>query len=86
MPDHFPHFSIHSNSAPDLGHWSYLAYDYKNFNQSKFLDDYLSLDFTFLDADGHAVNHNFDKFLSLLNQLIDKHCPKKKLNKKILET
>ena len=83
--DHFPHFSIHSNSAPDLGHCSYLAYDYKNFNQSKCLDDYLSLDFTFLDGYGHAVNHNFDKVLSLLNQLIDKHCPKKKLNKKSLK-
>ena len=85
ISDHFPQFSILSNSAPDYNYCSYFVYDYINFNQAKFLDQYLNMDFAFLDAEDHAVNQNFDKFLSHLNQLIDEHCPKKKLTKKSLK-
>ena len=43
------------------------------------------MDFTFLNADDGNVDTKFDNFLGNVNQLIGKHCPKKKLNKKSLK-
>ena len=85
ISDHFPQFSIFNNSAPDYNNSSYFVYDYKNFDESKFLDEYLNMDFAFLNTDDQTVDHKFDKFLSNLNQLVEKHCPKKKLNKSSLK-
>ena len=43
------------------------------------------MDFEVLNANSHTVNHKFNNFLGNLNQLVSKHCPKKKLNKKALK-
>ena len=85
ISDHFPQFSIFNNSAPIYDNSSYFVYNYKNFDESRFLDDYQKMDFAFLNADDSTVNHKFDEFLTNLNHLVDKHCPKKKLNKKALK-
>ena len=34
--------------------------------------------------DDSTANYKFDEFLTNVNQLVDKHCPKKKLSKKSL--
>ena len=85
ISDHFPQFSIFNNSAPIYDNSSYFVYNYKKFDEARFLDDYQKMDFAFLNADDSTVNHKFDEFLTNLNQLVDKHCPKMKLNKKALK-
>ncbi len=85
ISDHFPQFSIIRNSAPDYTNCYNLVYDYKNFDQSQFLDDYQNMDFNFLDSEEQNVNSKFNEFLENLNLLVNKHCPKKKLSKKALK-
>ena len=85
ISDHFPQFSILQNSAPDYNNTSYYIFDYKNFDSSKFLDDYQNMNFDFLETDDLTTDNKFGKFLEDLNNLVDSHCPKKKLNKKSLK-
>ena len=62
ISDHFPQFSILKNSAPDFTNSSHLVYDYKNFNQSQFLNEYQNMDFGFLDSAEQNVDGKFDEF------------------------
>ena len=64
---------------------SYFAYDYKTFDKAKFLADYNELDISFLDDESQHLNVKFNTFLLNLHDLINKHCPKKKLNKQALK-
>ena len=49
ISDHLPQFAIMNGSTPDYKNTSYIAYDYRNFDGSKFLADYVNLDSSFLD-------------------------------------
>ena len=84
ISDHFPEFSILRTSALDFSNCSHLVYDYKKFDQSQFLSEYQNMDFGFLDSVEQNVDSKFDEFLGNLSHLVNKHCPKKKLNKKTL--
>ena len=85
ISDHLPQFAIVAENAPDYKNSSYFAYDYKNFDGAKFLADYKETETSFLNSDSLDLNDKFETFLSGLNILITKHCPKKKLNKKSLK-
>ena len=81
ISDHLPQFAILSENAPDYKTSSYFAYDYKTFDEAKFLADHKEKDSSFLDDGSQDLNGNFDTFLLNLHNLVNKHCPKKKLNK-----
>ena len=85
ISDHLPQFAILSENAPDFKTSSYFAYDYKTFDEAKFLADYKELDISFLDDESQHLNVKFNTFLLNLHDLINKHCPKKKLNKQALK-
>ena len=44
ISDHLPQFAILNGSTPDYKKTSYTAYDYRNFDASKFLADYVNLE------------------------------------------
>ena len=85
ISDHLPQSAILSENAPDFKTSSYFAYDYKTFDEAKFLADYKELDTSFLDDKSQHLNVKFNTFLLNLHDLINKHCPKKKLNKQALK-
>ena len=64
---------------------SYFSYDYKAFDEAKFLADYKEMDTSFLDDGSQDLNGKFDTFLLNLHNLVNKHCPQKKLNKRALK-
>ena len=85
ITDHFPQFCIISDQAPEYNKCSYYAHDYRKFDQAKFLNEYMDLDFSFLETNDNNLNHRFDTFLASVCQLVNKHCPKKKINKNTLK-
>ena len=85
ISDHLPQFAILSENAPDYKTSSYFSYDYKTFDEAKFLADYKEMDTSFLDDGSQDLNGKFDTFLLNLHNLVNKHCPKKKLNKRALK-
>ena len=85
ISDHLPQFAVLSESAPDYKVISYFAYDYRNFDEAKFLAEYANHEKSFLSNEGTSLDIKFEKFLLNLQCLIENHCPKKKLNKKALK-
>ena len=85
ITDHFPQFCIISDQAPEHNKCSHYAHDYRKFDQAKFLNEYVDLDFSFLETNDNNLNHRFDTFLASVCQLVNKHCPKKKINKNTLK-
>jgi len=85
VSDHFPQFSTFKNHAPEYNNSSYFASNCNTSEVSQLLDDYLKMDFIFLDSEDYTVDLRCDKFLTALNQLVAKHCPKKRLNKNSLK-
>ena len=85
ISDHLPQFAILYDNAPEYKTSSYYAYDYKNFNEGKFLSDYNDIERSFLNDNDIDVNQKFEIFLFKLHNLVDKHLPKKKLSKKALK-
>ena len=85
ISDHLPQLAILSENAPDYKTSSYFAYDYKTFDEAKFLADHREMDTSFLDDGNQDPNGKFDTFLLNLHNLVNKHCPKKTLNKRALK-
>ena len=85
ISDHLPQFAVLKDKAPEYRNGSYFAYDYRRFDKTKFLSDYSDIEKSYLNDKGTDLNAKFDKFLLKLHDLINKHCPKKKLSKKILK-
>ena len=85
ISDHLPRFAVLSENAPDFKTSSYFSYDYKAFDEAKFLADYKEMDTSFLDDGSQDLNGKFDTFLLNLHNLVNKHCPQKKLNKRALK-
>ena len=67
ISDHLPQFAIFSNKKPDYSKQSYFSYKYNNFNQEHFINDYTTINFTFLCEDNIDINAKFDKFLLNVN-------------------
>ena len=85
ISDHLPQFAIVNNSAPDYNNISYFVYDYSKFDETKFRTEYSEIQTAYLNDDSVDLNVKFDRFMHDIHSLINKHCPKKKLNKKALK-
>ena len=85
LSEHLPQLSILSDDKPDYTTTSHYTYDYKNFDAVKCLADYNEMDTTVLEDGGLDLNEKFDNFLLNLHTLVNKHCTKKKLNRKALK-
>lgn len=78
---YLPQFAILYGNTPEYKTSSCFAYDYKNFDEAKFLADYKDIEKSFLNDDAIDLNQKFDIFLINLHNLIDKHYPKKNYQK-----
>eukprot|EP00794_Sanderia_malayensis_P013289 gene13290-14664_t len=85
ISDHLPQFAIRKGNAPDYKNMSCYAHDYRQFDERNFTSDYSEFDASYLNDQNTDLNSKFDTFLLNLHILIEKHCPKKKLNKKMLK-
>ena len=82
ITDHFPQFLILKNTCIYWNEYKSFKNDYSKFNEEKFLDDFNNIDFAYLDNSDLDVNNNFEKFLSDLNTLTNKHAPLRWQNRK----
>ena len=82
---HLPQFAVLKDKAPKYKNKSHFEYDYRTFDKTKFLSDYSDIERSYLSDESTDLNTKFDKFLRSLHDLINKHCPKKKLSKKVLK-
>ena len=85
ISDHLPQFAIFSNKKPDYSKQSYFSYKYTNFNQERFINDYITINSTFLCDDNIDVNVKFDMFLLNVHKLVNNHCPKQNIGKRALK-
>ena len=85
ISDHLPQFAIRKGNAPDYKNMSYFAHDYRQFNERNFMSDYAEFDVSYLNDENTDLDAKFDTFLLNLHILIEKHCPEKKLNKKMMK-
>ena len=85
ISDHLPQFTVLYNNAPEYKTSSFHVYDYKNLNEENFISDYKDVERSYLNDKEIDINRKFETFLYKLHNLVDKHCPKKKLSKKALK-
>ena len=85
ISNHLPQFCVISDFTCGYKNLSYSSYDYSRFDANKFLADYADMDFSFFADNNIFLNDKFDNFLVNLYNLVNKHCPKKRLNKKRLK-
>ena len=82
VADHFPQFLIVKKAVLTIKNLSYYQHDYSKFDQERFLADFQSLNFDYLNENHSDVNAKFNRFLANLDELVKKHAPLKKLSKK----
>ena len=85
ISEHLPQFAILKYNAPEFKNTSYFAHDYRKFDEASSLSEYSELDISYLNDDSTDLNIKVDTFFLNLDNLIKKHCPKKKLNMKMLK-
>ena len=85
ISDHLPQFAILKDNAPEYKNTSYFAQDFRKFDEASFLSECSELDISYLNDESTDLNKKVDTFLRNLDKLIKKHCPRKKLNKKMLK-
>lgn len=85
ISDHLPQFANLKDNAPEFKNTSKFAHDYRKFHEASFLSEYSELDISYLNDESADLNIKVDTFLLNLDNLIKKHCPKKRLNKKMLK-
>ena len=61
---------------------SYFQHDFSNLNAENLLNDFENLDLAFLNDGALDINAKFNRFLSVLDELVDTHAPLKKLTKR----
>ena len=85
VADHFPQFlMIVKKVVLSIKNLSYYQRDHSKFDQERFLADFQSLNFDYLNENHSDVNTKFNRFLANLDELVKKHAPLKKLTKNIL--
>ena len=85
IADHFPQFLVVRKAGITNKTLSYYQHDYSRFDQEKFLGDFNNLNFDYLNVTQNDVNAKFNRFLADLDEIVKKHAPLKKLNKKDLK-
>ena len=82
ITDHFPQFLIVKHAAISYTNLSYYQHDFSKLNSENLLNDFENFDLSFLNDITLDVNGKFDRFLSILNELVKTHAPLKKLTKR----
>ena len=84
VSDHLPQFHIcpiESKTSPQK-HNIYRR-NWSNFNRESFVQDFSIVDWNAtINTELNDANHSFEAFNSKINELIDKHAPKRKLSNK----
>ena len=84
ISDHFPQFLVLKNAKiPHLQTRS-LKYDYSSLSERNFLEDFNKLNLNYTN-DASDIDTNYDKFLSDLTLLVNKHAPSRLITKRELE-
>ena len=85
VADHFPQFLIVRKAVFANKTQSYYQHDYSKFDPDKFLADFNSLNFAYLDDNQSNASANFSRFLGNVDEIVKKHAPLKKLTKNDLK-
>ena len=85
ISDHLPPFAIRKCNAPYYKNMSYFAHDYRQFDERNCMSDFPEFDVSYLNDGNTDLDTKFDTFLLNLHILIEKHCPEKKLKKKMMK-
>ena len=82
ITDHFPQFLIIKHAGISYKKLQYYQHDFSRFNADDLLNDFKSLDLTFLNDNSLDVDAKFNRFLSILDELVKTHAPLRKLSKR----
>ncbi len=82
IADHFPQFLTVKKVVSSNKTMSYYHHDYSKFDQERFLEDFNNLNFDYLNDNQSDINSKFNRFLAILEGIVEKHAPLKKLTKK----
>ena len=82
ITDHLPQFLIVKHAVISYKSSSYYQHDFSKLNAENLLKDFENLDFAFLNDSVLDVNAKFNRFLSILNELVKSHAPLKNLTKR----
>ena len=82
LTDHLPNFLIINKFSHLPSKTNIFKRDYSHFNDSDLVDEIRSIDWSTILLDSHDVNALFNSFYSNLSNIVDKHVPLKKLQKK----
>ena len=85
VADHFPQFLVVRKAGIVNKTQSYYQHDYSKFDQGKFLKDFNSLNFEYLNDNQSNVSAKFSRFLVNVDEIVKKHAPLKKLTKNDLK-
>ena len=87
VSDHLPQFLImplKNNSIPKQ--YNNFIRDIKQINEDKLITVIRNVNWdNLLDNRRNDLNHSFNKFMTTINKIIDKHAPLRKANKKELK-
>ena len=84
ISDHFPQFLILKNAKIPRLQTRTLKYDYSSINERNFLKDFNKLSLNYIN-DASDIDTNYDKFLSDLTLLVNKHVPSRMITKRELK-
>ena len=82
LTDHLPNFLIINKFSHLPSKTNIFKRDYSHFKDSDLVDEIRSIDWSTILLDSHDVNALFNSFYSNLSNIVDKHVPLKKLQKK----
>ena len=82
ITDHFPQFMMLKNTHVRYNNCESFEYENSRFKEDKFLDDFIQIDFTYLENDDLDVSNKFDRFLKDLNTLTNQYAPIKRRSRK----
>ena len=82
ITDHFPQFLIIKQAGLSYKNCSYFKHDFSKLNEENLVNDFASLDQSYMNDSNSDINTKFNRFLSSLDELIKNHAPLKKLSER----
>ena len=82
ITDHFPQFLILKHAGISYKDLQYYQHDFSRFNADDLLNDFNNLDLAFLNDNSLDVDAEFNRFLSILDELVKTHATLRKLSKR----
>ena len=82
ITNHFPQFLIVKHAGMSYENLSYYQHDFSKFNKGNLLNDLENLDLELSNDSCLDINAKFNRFLSILYELVETHAPLKRLTKR----